>query len=185
MKQKKKANRSPQPHDEMAWDKLKFLQTFKQDQKKKFEQKLDFELKEMNEIERSLSGQLMLLGTLTITVSAAFIGKSEIFSKLSPLQGFSFVLGVASIIASLAFGVCYYWMSRKHMQKWVDNTYAITEYLGSPQWKPLADPDPGSPIEKQKDLETGASKTFLFAQCLFLAVGVLIYLWVFTVAVLS
>ncbi len=104
-------------------------------QKHKFEIQRDKSASEANTTERSLSGQLILLTTVLISVNVIALGSGGLLNSLTSGQKFlilfAFILEVIAVFA----GIVHYFKMESSYKKWADAYHDVTLVIDNRDYK--------------------------------------------------
>lgn len=98
-------------------------------QKHKFEQQRDKSSGEANNTERSLSGQLILLTTVLITVSVVALSNGDLLNHLSINQKILIIVAFILETTATISGIVHYFKMENSYNKWADAYHKVTIIL--------------------------------------------------------
>jgi hypothetical protein len=104
---------------------------FLTEQKHRFEAQRDRSSGEANSTERSLSGQLILLTTVLITVNVIALGNGSLLDQLSIDQKILILAVFVLETLSTAYGIRHYFAMENSYNKWADAYHEVTTIIDS------------------------------------------------------
>lgn len=149
--------------------------TYLTTQKHKFENLREKSSGEANTTERSLSGQLILLTTVLITVNVIALGNSELLAHLTTNQ--KILILVAFILETVATmsGILHYFKMESSYNKWADAYHKVTTIIDGRGY--ATQDELGKKIQTaQSNLNIHPPRPALKAQVLCIAGSFIVYL---------
>jgi hypothetical protein len=104
-------------------------------QKHKFEKQRDKVSAEANTTERSLSGQLILLTTVLITVNVIALGNGELLNHLTNNQKILIILSFIFEMLATVAGIIHYFKMESSYNKWGDAYHRVTQIIDGKDFK--------------------------------------------------
>lgn len=127
-------------------------------------------LREANETDRALSGQLMLLCTVFLPLSLVVVGGKDTQTLLSPLGKILLIAAYVAICVSIALGIKYYFSSVAFYEDWAAAQHRRYEKVRNALWNDEA-MDLTELNDEAKDLKEVLDKKWLRRQVGSLLVG--------------
>lgn len=103
--------------------------SFLTEQKHRFEAQRDRSSGEANATERSLSGQLILLTTVLITVSVVVLSNGSLLDQLSIDQKILILAAFVLVTLSTVYGIRHYFAMENSYNKWADAYHKVTTII--------------------------------------------------------
>lgn len=127
---------------------------------------------EVNETSRALSAQLITLATLMVTLTAFFVGQSQVVHELNNYQKGFLVAGLATLIFSIALGVAEYFVAISFYKR---SAQAHVDVVRETPVKENISELHRLRSEKLRKVPAETTPVFLYAQISSIALGVILY----------
>jgi hypothetical protein len=152
---------------------------FQISQQRKFSDDSNDYIKEANEVWRELGRQLILVGSVLISISAFAVNANDLSKNLNICDKYLLIFSWILIGLSMIFGIIQFITDYCYFRKWADVKYKIAEDIHKDPSITTRRPNGTTKLdeltyERQKDIGAESSTIYTWIQLSFIILGVIL-----------